>query len=213
MHQHPDQSVDPPANSNTSLVFLLLVALFLAGVTYLRFRQKTEFSLEGTQQLGVGNKLEPFEIEPLLNTEKSFHLEDIHGKVALINYWGPWCGPCMMELPELLELEKEYRHNDRVAMLLVASDGGAKQPLEEFKVETQQALWDNKSDSPIYHDPSGKMKSAVVRTARLAQFGFPTTIMVNPQGMIVGVWQGYRPYYVKEMQILLQQTLATEPTK
>jgi thiol-disulfide isomerase/thioredoxin len=31
------------------------------------------------------------------------------GKVLLVNLWATWCGPCRLEVPELIKLHQEYR--------------------------------------------------------------------------------------------------------
>lgn len=36
-------------------------------------------------------------------------LSDYSGKVVLLNLWATWCGPCRMEIPELVRVYKEYR--------------------------------------------------------------------------------------------------------
>jgi len=36
-------------------------------------------------------------------------LSDYSGKVLLVNLWATWCGPCRMETPELVKLNKEFR--------------------------------------------------------------------------------------------------------
>src|ERR1043166_4479050 len=38
----------------------------------------------------------------------SFKLADFFGKVAVINLWATWCGPCRREIPELVKLNKEF---------------------------------------------------------------------------------------------------------
>ena len=38
----------------------------------------------------------------------SFKLADFFGKVAVINLWATWCGPCRHEIPELVKLNKEF---------------------------------------------------------------------------------------------------------
>ena len=39
----------------------------------------------------------------------NFTLEDKKGKVVLINLWGIWCGPCIKEMPHLIEMQNEHR--------------------------------------------------------------------------------------------------------
>ena len=36
-------------------------------------------------------------------------LSDYSGKVMLVNLWATWCGPCRMETPELVKLNKEFK--------------------------------------------------------------------------------------------------------
>ncbi len=36
------------------------------------------------------------------------HLSDYRGKVVLLNFFATYCPPCRMEMPEFVELQKEY---------------------------------------------------------------------------------------------------------
>ena len=40
---------------------------------------------------------------------ESIKLGDYSGKVLLVNLWATWCGPCRMETPELVKLNKEFK--------------------------------------------------------------------------------------------------------
>lgn len=39
----------------------------------------------------------------------TFKLADYRGKVVLINLWATWCGYCKKEMPDLVELNEEYK--------------------------------------------------------------------------------------------------------
>jgi len=38
----------------------------------------------------------------------SYTLSALHGKWVLINFWAPWCPPCIQEIPELNALQKQH---------------------------------------------------------------------------------------------------------
>ena len=40
---------------------------------------------------------------------KSIKLSDYSGKVLVVNLWATWCGPCRLEIPELVKLYKEFQ--------------------------------------------------------------------------------------------------------
>ena len=35
-------------------------------------------------------------------------LSKFRGKTLVVNFWAPWCGPCVEEMPELTALHGEY---------------------------------------------------------------------------------------------------------
>src|SRR5882757_3748577 len=39
---------------------------------------------------------------------KTVRLSDFRGKAVLLNFWATWCGPCKIEMPWFVELQKEY---------------------------------------------------------------------------------------------------------
>jgi thiol-disulfide isomerase/thioredoxin len=45
----------------------------------------------------------------------SVHLANYRGQVVLLNFWATWCGPCIMEMPSLLQL-----HHDQPNLAILA---------------------------------------------------------------------------------------------
>lgn len=205
--QHPDEVVDP-APSQSSRWWLILLIATGAVLLFLVFRQPPQRPPIGTSHAGIGQRLSEMELEPLLNAKKSVSLADVEGKVTLINYWGPWCPPCLMELPELVELEKEYRGREDAAILLVSSSGGPGQSVDELAQDTRETMEKQKSSAAIYHDENNISKMALIQSAKLEGFAFPTTIVIDQRGIIRGVWRGYDPSFVQEMRDVIEQLLA-----
>jgi thiol-disulfide isomerase/thioredoxin len=53
---------------------------------------------------------------------KPLTLASASGKVILLNFWATWCGPCRMEIPGLIELQKQYKDSLQIMSLLVDVD-------------------------------------------------------------------------------------------
>jgi thiol-disulfide isomerase/thioredoxin len=48
-------------------------------------------------------------VAPLKDSKGApFKLADFFGKVMVVNLWATWCGPCRLEIPELVKLHKEF---------------------------------------------------------------------------------------------------------
>src|SRR5258708_32409031 len=39
---------------------------------------------------------------------KNLKLSDLRGKAVLLNFWATYCGPCKVEMPWFVELQKQY---------------------------------------------------------------------------------------------------------
>ena len=63
---------------------------------------------------------EPFELA-LLDGEL-VNSADFEGKIAVLHFWGTWCGPCVVEMPEYQEFDKHYREDPDVRVLSISND-------------------------------------------------------------------------------------------
>ncbi len=56
----------------------------------------------------------------------NFKLEDLKGKVIVINFWGIWCPPCLREIPSLNQFADKYKNNANVVFIAFTEDNEAK---------------------------------------------------------------------------------------
>jgi len=53
---------------------------------------------------------EPVTIEPLDEAKLARLVKNDTDKLVLVNVWATWCGPCVTELPDLVDINRRYRH-------------------------------------------------------------------------------------------------------
>ena len=98
-------------------------------------------------------------------------LEDLRGKVVLLDFWGTWCPPCVESVPELRSLHKRYSKDGTPFVLIgISSDGDE----DEWKAFTEK----NKMIWPQYRDENRRIQRAFGVRA------FPTYILIDHEGIV-----------------------------
>jgi thiol-disulfide isomerase/thioredoxin len=108
-----------------------------------------------------------------LNGE-SYDKASLTGKIVIVNFWFTTCVPCREEMPALNCLVSEY-HDKDVLFLGFATD-----PPHRL---TPAYFAQNKFDFTIISDAMPIATSFAVRA-------YPTTFIVDGQGIILDMWQG-----------------------
>jgi thiol-disulfide isomerase/thioredoxin len=49
-------------------------------------------------------------------------LSDLKGKIVVIDTWATWCGPCIDQRPNMIELAKKHKDNRNIVFLMVSVD-------------------------------------------------------------------------------------------
>ncbi len=136
-------------------------------------------------------------------------LSDYKDKVVFLNFWATWCNPCLIEMPHIEELYKEYGLNEEdVVILGVANPSSKEYPnnSDVSKEEIVKFIEEKGYTFPILFDETGDV---------LANYGiraFPTTFMINKDSKVYGYVSGS---LTKDIMInIINQTLdSTKDTK
>jgi thiol-disulfide isomerase/thioredoxin len=62
---------------------------------------------------------------------KAVPLSSLRGKAVMLNFWATWCGPCKLEMPWLVDLQKKYGP-DGLQIVGVAMDDTDQKDIDAF---------------------------------------------------------------------------------
>ena len=119
------------------------------------------------------------------------NLASFKGKVILLNFWATWCGPCKLEIPDLVELQNTYR--DDLVVLGFSVDDTAEQ-IRPYAVEY-------KMNYPVLVG----LGHENVQEAYGPLFGIPVTVLIDRDGRIARKMSGIRSkeQFEREIKALL----------
>jgi thiol-disulfide isomerase/thioredoxin len=99
-------------------------------------------------------------------------------KLRLIDVWATWCGPCVIEFPDLVSIHRIYRGRDFEVVTVNADDPDKKEKVLEF-LKKQQASTRN------YAFDKGDPYALVEALDPKWQGELPHTIVVAPGGEVI----------------------------
>ncbi len=71
----------------------------------------------------AGKTLPPFRVNGI--DGRVWTEADLHGKIAVMNVWATWCGPCIQELPHVQKLYEMLKDRPNVLLVSLNVDGNA----------------------------------------------------------------------------------------
>jgi thiol-disulfide isomerase/thioredoxin len=126
----------------------------------------------------------PLQVMDLLG--KPVNKDNWAGKVVIVNFWATWCPPCREEIPELLELKKEYK--DRLEIVGISEDDDP--PGSVLKFVRQKGM-----TYPIV------MATQELIDAYGGVPALPTSFLIDTQGRVVQKHSGLYPIEGYDLEI------------
>ncbi|QDV15960.1 Thiol-disulfide oxidoreductase ResA [Gimesia panareensis] len=128
-------------------------------------------------------------------------LSQLRGKVVVLEFWGWWCGPCVIRgIPELFQLREEYSKDDLAIVGIHVSYGEDDEvnsigEMDEKLAQVREKVWKGKQiDFPVAFTRNRKLAFApggakVAHSRMSVEYGineFPTLIVIDRQGNVFG---------------------------
>ena len=122
---------------------------------------------------------------------RPFSLASLKGKYVVIDFWGTWCVPCIKGMPRMKEYLEKYKGKLEIVGVAKESDRGER--WKKFLNDNQGFAW---------HHVLNASKDDHVLKYNVA--GYPTKIIVDPQGKILDRYVGEDDGFYARLDDLLK---------
>lgn len=155
-----------------NLVILALTALAVIGATLLLDNRTTapEIAVAGESET-AREALPDLAFTDIKGATRTF--TGLQGKVVIVNFWTSWCAPCIVEMPQLLDIARN--NPDGVVLILISAD---------FEKSAAIGFFDTRklavpANAVIVWDEGKRISKDAFGTVR-----YPETILVDRNGIM-----------------------------
>ena len=107
---------------------------------------------------------------------QTVRLSDYRGKVVLLDFWATWCGPCRIEIPWFIDMQRKYK-NKGLEVLGIAMDDEGWEVVKPFLADlgvNYRVMMGNDPTTQLYGDVEA----------------LPTTFLIDRDGRIAAIHIG-----------------------
>lgn len=157
-----------------NLIYVVAAIAFAgAGAWYGIHTKQAPAPITTTAPAGVSGPVAAMLKETLPNDKgEKEALSKWQGKAMLVNFWAPWCAPCVEEMPELSELQNSEL-GKKIQIIGIGIDSPSN--IAEFTKKVKVAY-------PIY--VAGMSGTELARQFGNTQGGLPFTVLIGSDGTV-----------------------------
>lgn len=170
----------------------LLWGVFLPSLGREARRERQE-RVDSVSFVRVGDAAPSFTITDTDGAE--FVLDDLRGKVVLVNFFATWCGSCLQELPHVQKLWDEHRGNGNFALVVVGREE-TNESVSAFRSKHGYSF-------PIAADPERSLYGLYAKEL------IPRTYLVSRDGKICFASTGFYEDDFAKLKLVLNNQLRT----
>jgi peroxiredoxin len=126
---------------------------------------------------------EPVKVESVTAEELKTLRSNPTGKVLVVNFWATWCGPCLSEMPQLLETWRMFRRRD-FDLVMVSTN------YPDEKAGVMKILQDEHASSRNLQFASEDTYAMQAAFDSHWEAGVPFTMVIAPGGRVIYQQQG-----------------------
>lgn len=130
---------------------------------------------------------------------KPIALEDLRGRVVLLDFWATWCGPCVAAMPFIQRIAEKYADQPFSVVGINQDSAG-----EEMAGRVKRFLEERKVTFRHFRDPDGKLG----RQYKVS--GIPCSFLLDKEGRIQAVHLGFSPSLEQDLSAKIDKLLKGE---
>ena len=120
----------------------------------------------GSRPPHIGNAAPDFTVQ---DADRKVSLDELRGKIVVLNFWATWCPPCVDEMPSLVQMQQKMKPKG-VEVLAVSVDAD--------ESAYRRFLNDHKVDLLTVRDADQKSNTLY------GTFKFPETYIIDRNGVL-----------------------------
>lgn len=134
----------------------------------------------------VDKNIPDFKLPNLDNESEFITPNTLKGKYVLVDIWGTWCMPCLLELPNLHNAYQKLKSKN-FTIYSIAIDTSP-QVVKKFRDSKNKFPWlkewqQFETNLPWLHSYGGNWDSEIINTFEVT--GVPTVFLIDPNGKII----------------------------